>query len=124
MIRPVATNADYAGVARLIVACEWSPRDPALLRRACEGSRLALVAIRESDIVGFVRVVGDNTEAAIVYDLLVHPEERRRGLGRALLAVCRWSCAPVPLSCFAAPESESYYARLGWKPIQGFLEVL
>ncbi|GGL87602.1 N-acetyltransferase [Curtobacterium citreum] len=61
-------------------------RDPAVLRRAVDGSHRVLAA-RDDDgvLVGLVRVVSDGATIAYVQDLLVRPAAQRTGVGGALL---------------------------------------
>jgi ribosomal protein S18 acetylase RimI-like enzyme len=96
-IRP-ATEADHDALRDLWTASQDEIGGPAFLRETWEGgwtdlSRhvadgLAFVAVDEADtIVGFVfaTVPRETPDLGHVTDVYVHPQERRRGVARALM---------------------------------------
>lgn len=75
-----------------------------------------LVDSRTTKLVGFARVLTDKIFKAIVFDLIVHPDYRKQGLGRLLMdwimnhpVIAR--CRHVELYC--VPEMVAFYWRWG-----------
>jgi GNAT superfamily N-acetyltransferase len=78
--------------------------------RALEGPGVvAVVAFRDGDVVGFAQALTDGAFQAFLSLLLVHPEARRAGVGRRLVAevIARSGAARVDL--LAYEEAEALY---------------
>ena len=91
-----------------------------------------LVAEVEDALAGFAWAQDSGPQlrtgqsAVRVHDLFVHPEWRRRGIGRALLdAVREWAAARGArwLRWRGRPESREFYAAVGLRPVSGGREV-
>jgi GNAT superfamily N-acetyltransferase len=105
----------------LRAACGMPELEPELIARAVKSSLFTLSAVSGGRIVGMVRTVGDGAFVFLIYDLLVVPLWRRRGIGSRLVqeAIAR-SKAFVPegravvVSLFSAEGREGFYAGLGF----------
>jgi GNAT superfamily N-acetyltransferase len=66
----------------------WSAytEDPATLAAAIAGSSFVVVARRGVRLVGLARAVSDDASICYLQDVVVAPFERRRGIGRQLVA--------------------------------------
>jgi len=93
---------------------------------ALKNSLFGLSAIEEARTVGMARVVGDGVFAFILYDLLVDPAYRQRGIGTMLVneimektlryvAEGEW----VTLGLFCTQGRETFYSRFGFKEMTG-----
>ena len=82
--RPVAD--DHDAIAALILA-EWPARavDAARIARWVTKSSFALVAKAGERVVGFIRVISDETSSAYIPMLVVDTAWRRQGVGRRLV---------------------------------------
>jgi GNAT superfamily N-acetyltransferase len=93
MIDPVeitiSTDKDAINFERLMAwlgVSYWaSARDEATQRQAIAGS-MCFSALVDSAFVGFARVVTDGATFAWVCDVMVDPDRRRAGIGKALMA--------------------------------------
>lgn len=101
---------------------EGAPSDPAFIR-ACLAHGVVLVATDETDRpIGFA-LAGQLDRCLHLYELDVHPDHGRQGLGtglvRALIAeAAARGLAGVTLSTFAdVPWNAPFYARLGFRPL-------
>lgn len=99
------------------------------LRRQVEAGDLELLAARlEGRLAGvlllaFCPSVSLGAPFASIEDLYVHPEARRRGVGRALLQAAHDCCARRGISYLEAQVEEHgasvFYAALGYEPEPG-----
>jgi predicted N-acetyltransferase YhbS len=95
--------------------------EPDLLERAINSSLFTLCAVSGTRVVGTVRVVGDGAFVFIIYDLLVVPLWRRRGIGSMLVkeAIGRSKSLVPPgravvVSLFSVEGREGFYSRIGF----------
>ena len=74
-------------ILRLYTAVGWTAytQDPSALRRGYEHSLLVLGAYEGDELLGIIRAVGDGATIVFVQDILVYPEQQRKGVGSALL---------------------------------------
>ena len=96
------------------------------LRKAVEAGDAEVLAARAEDQILGVALLAYrlNVSAggifASVEDLYVHPEARRRGVGRALLVAAHERCTKHNISYVEAQveerEAEQFYAALGYEP--------
>lgn len=103
----------------LIEAVGWEPRRalPAALSR----SLLIALATIDGEPVGAARVVGDGIYNAILYDLVVSPEHRGEGIGKALVLACLQRTRSRGLTCIADASASGFYRATGWRPVEGFI---
>lgn len=94
------------------------------LRKAVESGNLEVLAARAQDRVIGVAVLAYRLSVSIgglfasIEDLYVRPEDRRRGVGRALLAAIGERCAARGISYVEAQVgedgAEAFYGALGY----------
>lgn len=79
-----------AELGELYDAVGWTSytQDLQALERGITASPYRLVARIDGELVGFLRALSDFETITYVQDLLVHPDQRRKGVGRALLERC------------------------------------
>ncbi len=77
------TVDDVAGIFR---HAEWTKkRTRPQIRRMLENTGIVILAKIQGRPAGFVRVITDRTFRAFIEDVIVVPEMRRRGVGRAMM---------------------------------------
>ncbi|MGW5877589.1 GNAT family N-acetyltransferase [Nocardiopsis terrae] len=83
-----AEEPDRAEALALYAAVGWTAYtdSPEVLVRALAGSHRVVAARRGGRLVGLARSVSDGATVVHLQDVLVHPDEQRRGVGRLLLA--------------------------------------
>jgi ribosomal protein S18 acetylase RimI-like enzyme len=123
-IRQVEVADDFPGILAVYAANNWShARTPERLRTAVERADLALVAVQDDGIVGFVRTMSDGAFAVYIADILVLPESQGQGIGRELL---RTVLDHYPLETFhhqvliAERDADGFYRRMGMSAIGAF----
>jgi GNAT superfamily N-acetyltransferase len=114
----VLTPEIFAGLRS---ACGLPELEPELIGRAVSSSLFNLSAVSGGRVVGMVRMVGDGAFVFLIYDLLVVPLWRRRGIGSLLVeeSVLRAKkLVPegraVVVSLFSVEGREGFYSRLGF----------
>jgi len=109
-LSPDEVNAAYAWV-------EWPQRETWRLEamsRSC-----TWFSAREPDgrLVGIARLLDDGGLHASLWDLIVHPERRRRGVGTALARAALDRCGDRRLvALVSTPEAVEFFAAIGFVP--------
>lgn len=119
-----AGRADAEAAAALLEGSYWNlGLDPDLLARAHLGSQ-AWVGVRDTRdardaravLVGSARAISDFAKRAWIYDVIVAPELRGRGVGQALVAAILEHPAvrDVKYVHLGTRDAQSLYARFGF----------
>ncbi len=99
----------------------WSPRSLAQAERAVAASLRTVTAVEDGRVVGIGRLIGDGAIHCYLQDIIVLPDARSQGVGRAiverLLEFVRTATAPgdtITVALMAAPGREAFYRSLGF----------
>ncbi|OXM66636.1 MULTISPECIES: GNAT family N-acetyltransferase [Amycolatopsis] len=103
----------------------WSAytRDPELLRAAIAGSSYVVTARRAGRLVGLARALSDDATICYLQDVLVHPGEHRRGIGRLLVRAVLDRYAAVRQKVLLTddePAQRAFYESLGYTEIRDY----
>lgn len=112
-------------ISTLFDLLSWSKRNVERWREALNNSLVVAVVLDDDDdVVGFARVVGD-VYSATMFDLVVHPDYQRMGIGKMLIAELSrvlYEMGAQHMYCLADnPTSGGYYSHGGWRQIFGFV---
>jgi len=109
---------DYDAIATLIRA-EWPDRpvDAGRIATWVARSSSALVAEANGGVVGFVRVISDDTSSAYIPMLIVQESWRRQGIGRQLIARATdgFSNPEITWVLRARAGTEPFWAGVGFR---------
>ncbi|NIH81950.1 GNAT family N-acetyltransferase [Amycolatopsis viridis] len=105
----------------------WSAytRRPEQLRTAIAGSSYVVTARRAGRLAGLARALSDDATICYLQDVLVHPDEQRRGIGRALVRAVLDRYAAVRQKVLLTddePAQRAFYESLGYAEIRDFGE--
>ncbi|MDE6363791.1 MAG: GNAT family N-acetyltransferase [Lachnospiraceae bacterium] len=113
------TEYNEKEIARLYTEVGWTAYTDNLciLRRGFENSLLVLGAFENNELVGIIRVVGDGYTIVFVQDILVFPNQQRKGVGTALLQeiLDRYkNVRQIELVTDNTPQTLAFYKSMGF----------
>lgn len=112
------SRLDFQATSDLLNATYWgSQRTDALNRRAFENSVCA-IALIDGKQIGFARASGDRAIFARISDVIVWPEHRGKGIGKALVEALldHPDLRSVTTWTLNTSDAQGLYARYGFKP--------
>ncbi|MEN6609576.1 MAG: GNAT family N-acetyltransferase [Methanoregulaceae archaeon] len=122
---------DTAALVDLYRAGGWWKEhwDPGGLPALISGSFVFAVAIDPVSrrTVGMGRVISDGVSDAYIQDLVVHPDFRKKGVGKKLLETLLAHCKAADMtwiSLIAEPGMEGFYLSLGFRPMKGHVPMV
>ncbi|MGH8084656.1 MAG: GNAT family N-acetyltransferase [Lysobacter sp.] len=110
---------DAADYARLRTAAGLSRKSPQAAARGVDGTLHGVRILRDGELIGMGRVVGDGGCFYFVVDIAVEPAHQGRGLGKRIMAALdAWLRANAPetahVALFADGEAKHLYAKYGF----------
>lgn len=97
--------------------------DPGLLQAAVAGASCTVTARRSGRLVGLARALSDGATICYLQDVLVHPAEQRRGIGRALVRAVLDRYRMVRQKVLLTddePGQRAFYESLGYAEIRDY----
>jgi ribosomal protein S18 acetylase RimI-like enzyme len=116
----VRFQCDSAGVnwqelISLFKLAQLSGREGDKVRRAFENSTTVCFAFEGSRLVGAARALGDCEYHATIYDVAVHPDCQRRGIGTRLVNELIAMLPVWRVLLVADGDVKDFYRRLGFE---------
>lgn len=113
------TEYNEKEIVRLYTEVGWTAYTDNLpiLRRGFENSLLVLGAFENNELIGIIRVVGDGFTIVFVQDILVFPNQQRKGVGSALLQAIldRYkNVRQIELATDNNPQTIAFYKSMGF----------
>lgn len=110
---------DVETYRRMRVEAGLSPKTAEAARRGLANTLYGVSLVREGEVVGMGRIIGDNGTVFTVVDIAVAPALQGRGLGKRILtALDAWLQANVPESAYvtlvADGDAKYLYAKFGF----------
>ncbi len=111
-------------IKRLYTSVGWkayTDNMPAL-RKGYENSLFVLAAYENDELIGIIRAVGDGVTIVFIQDIIVRPENQRRGTGTALLKALleRYrGVRQIQLTTDDSAETSAFYRSLGFAELSG-----
>ena len=93
---------------------------PEALRKGFENSLLILAAYEGDQLLGIIRVVGDGYTIVWIQDILVFPNQQRKGIGSALIQAVleRFShVRQIELATDNTPKTIAFYRSQGFQEL-------
>jgi ribosomal protein S18 acetylase RimI-like enzyme len=107
-------DVDVDALVRLRARCQFAGKPADFVAAQLAGSRW-LAHARDGDrLVGFARAISDGVSSAYVSSVMVDPDYRRRGIGRALLARLMDGRDDIKFVLHARHDARAFYAAIGF----------
>jgi ribosomal protein S18 acetylase RimI-like enzyme len=81
---------------------------------------VAYVALAGDRLVGWAQAVGDGVLQSHLGFLAVHPDHRRRGIGRLLVVATFQATGTKRMDLITDPDASGFYERFAHKSMVGF----
>ncbi|QCW52044.2 GNAT family N-acetyltransferase [Nocardioides dongxiaopingii] len=119
-VRPFEPG-DETAIARLSAVVRWpSLTDPAVVLRVCEApGSVAFVAVTDDVLVGWAQALGDGVLQSHLSFLAVHPDHRRRGIGRLLVMATFQATATARIDLVTL-DAEAFYEGFAHRRLLGY----
>jgi ribosomal protein S18 acetylase RimI-like enzyme len=120
--RPVAYRVDppvSTGEIDGLFAAAWCGHEPRDWNPVLKRSLVYLCAYQERRLVGFVNIAWDGGVHGFILDTTVHPELRRRGIGRQLVLRAATEARDRNVEWLHVdfePHLQGFYDSCGFKP--------
>lgn len=102
-----------------LFAASWPRHRPCDFARELAYALCYVCAYADDRLVGYVKVAWDGVVHGFLLEPTVHPDYRRRGIGRQLVAEARRQAADHGLEWLHVdyePELEPFYRSCGFRP--------
>lgn len=116
-------NIDLHGLEQLCDTVGWVRRPFKKVKVAIEQSFLTISLFYKENsqhkLIGFARATSDNSFNATIWDVVVHPEFQKKGLGKILMSevIRELRLSDVnTITLFADPQVLNFYKSLGFIP--------
>ena len=113
-----STSLDLFALKELYRSCKWDWIEPETeMSAAFRGSFRLYGYWIDEQLVGFGRIISDGQIYGLLVDFMVHPEFRRRGIGKALLESIVNDCQKAGLKVIqllASREGLLLYEKMGF----------
>lgn len=115
------TTSDFDVLHPMLRETYWSPgitREAVV--RAANNSICAVARNDQGALIGYARMVTDQTVFAWVCDVIVAPDHRGQGIGRALVSALMGhpECQGIRRWMLGTLDAHEVYAKLGFKPVK------
>lgn len=107
-------GVDWEALEMLFLAAGLGGRKGDKIRRAFLHSQVVCFACNESHLIGAARALTDWEYHALIYDVAVHPDYQKQGIGQEIM---RRVLAELPVwrvMLVAGGDVEGFYARFGF----------
>ncbi len=105
---------DLHALSQLRARCEYAAKPLDYLAQLIEGSRWIAHAYDADRLVGFARAISDGVASAYISSVMVDPDYRRRGIGRALVEQLLRGGDGVKFVLHARPDAAAFWAATGF----------
>jgi ribosomal protein S18 acetylase RimI-like enzyme len=119
-----ATGVDWRALERLFKEAGLGGREGDKIRKAFQNSTTVCFVWDGDRLIGCARALSDLEYHATIYDVAIHPEYQRRGIGSQLIREMLSRLPVWRVLLVADADAARFYERLGFKPYSDVLALL
>lgn len=115
------SRIDFQATSDLLKASYWGRQRTDDVNRRAFAHSVCAVALIDGRQVGFARAAGDRAVFARLSDVIVWPDHRGKGIGKALVQALldHPDLASVSIWMLNTSDADGLYARFGFGPVTG-----
>lgn len=114
-IRYGIDHIDWMDLCELIRMAPLGSRNPEKLKMAAAKSFLVCSAMVDEKIIGFGRALSDGQYQAAIYDVVVSPGYRKKGIGKLIMrSLLEKLPREATILIYVAPGKQAFYEKLGF----------
>ncbi len=111
-----ADNVNWSELEALFKAGGLAGREGDKIRRAFEQSSLVCFVCLDARLVAASRALTDGEYHALIYDVVVHPDYQRHGIGSAMMHALLARLPVWRVMLVAGKEVQPFYDQFGFAP--------
>ncbi len=105
------SEVDWQLVADTLKDVGMGHHAPGLHKKAFENSYVTVFIYHKSKLIGFGRAISDGAYQAAIYDVAVHPDFQKRGMGNIILKNILSRLPECNIILYASPGKEGFYTK-------------
>lgn len=117
-------DIDWPALGSLFQAADLGGREGDKLRRAFENSQVVCFVFAGPRLIGAARALTDFEYHATIYDVVIHPDYQRQGIGAALMREVLNRLPVWRILLIADGDAARFYGRLGFQPYGDTMALL
>ncbi|MDV4149397.1 GNAT family N-acetyltransferase [Clostridium sp. AL.422] len=118
IIKKDCLNIDWHEVRDIIRMVGMSYVDAELHKKSFENSYAVVFIFHDSKLIGFGRSISDGVRQSAIYDVAIHPEYQRKGIGSLIIKNIIEATPTCNFILYASPGKESFYESLGFSKLK------
>jgi len=116
IIEKLPSPEEYSQLRQLV---GWGIHERDVIVKALPRSLYCVCAVKETEVIGMARIIGDGGIAYYIQDVIVKPEYQRQGIGTQLMNkimeyVRTHASDNTGIGLMAAKGKEPFYTRYGF----------
>lgn len=113
-IQDTCDHVDWEAVRDTFLAVGWPGRETLDIQTSFENSFAVVFVYQNGKLIGFGRVISDGVLQAAIYDVVVHPDYQKRGIGRRIVEGLLEKVPHCNVILYASPGKEQFYSKAGF----------
>lgn len=104
-------GVDWQRVADTLKKVGMGHHHPDLHKKAFENSYVTVFLYHDNCLIGFGRAISDGAYQAAVYDVAIHPDFQKKGLGNMIIKTILARLPDCNVILYASPGKEGFYIK-------------
>lgn len=111
-------GVDWQLVAATLRNVGMGYHEPSLHKKAFENSHTTVFIYHDGRMIGFGRAISDGAYQAAIYDVAVHSDYQKRGLGNTILESILARLSNCNIILYASPGKEGFYYKNNFRKMK------